>query len=107
MGPVVGSSRAQQPRTPVGSSSGTVLVTFRIMGGSSHEGAKLYWLGQGPRIDSNYTEVYYADIPRGMQSLATTRPGECWRVRDAKDGPSLLDDVFCATIEPQQEVIIM
>ena len=47
-----------------------------------------------------------------MQSEATTRPGECWRARDAEDDTPLLDakfldDVFCATIEPMQEAIIM
>jgi len=108
----VGSRSEQQPQTPASSSSGTVQVTFRVMGGSSHTGAKLYWLGQGPRADGNYSEVYYAEIPRGMQSEATTRPGECWRARDAEDDTPLLDakfldDVFCATIEPMQEAIIM
>ena len=107
----VGSRSEQQPQTPA-SSSGTVQVTFRVMGGSSHTGAKLYWLGQGPRADGNYSEVYYTEIPRGMQSEATTRPGECWRARDAEDNTPLLDakfldDVFCATIEPMQEAIIM
>lgn len=83
-----------------------VAVTFvyePIAGPSTLGGAVLYWLGT-LHADGTQEEVRYTEIPRGMRVIETTRPGECWRARLAKGGQILLDK-YCATAQPQQEMI--
>lgn len=89
------------PTTPRG--DGTVRVTFRFSG-SAGTAAALFWVGR-QRADGKYTEIKYSEIPHGMQVVETTRPGECWRAREAKSGTSFLE-LYCATIEPTQEAFI-
>jgi len=74
-------------------SDGQVQVTFRLEGPA----ATLFW------VDRNI-EKKYASIPAGMEVVETTRPGDCWRVRDADTGLKRLD--YCATLLPSQLVVI-
>jgi len=67
-------------------------------------GALLYWLGE-VKADGTQDEVRYTEIPPGMRVTETTRPGECWRARQAASGQILLDK-HCATAQPQQEIFI-
>ena len=79
---------------------GSVKVTFRFRGAGGS--AALFWLGR-ERADHSYHETKYTEIPHGMQVIETTRPGECWRARDARSGAPILE-TYCATIEQAQEV---
>ena len=81
---------------------GAVHVTFRSVGAA--ESVAIVWLGP-ERADGSYDEVSYSKIPQGMQVIETTRPGECWRARDAISHEALLP-IYCATIEPHQLVLI-
>jgi hypothetical protein len=88
-----------------GREEGTVEVTFSFEPrDGSARAATLLWLGKRG-ADGAHAEVKYTDIPRGMRVVETTRPGECWRARDASSHAVLLEK-HCATIEPQQQVLI-
>lgn len=82
-------------RTTPRLADGLVQVTFGLKGTA----VNLFWLDQ--RVDA---EKKYAYIPSDMQVTESTRPGDCWRARDAVTGMSRLD--YCATIEPSQHVTI-
>jgi len=90
------------PAPPKASPSTFVKVTFRYKPtGLPGNHALLYWLGNS-KVE---TEHLYADVPPGMEVLEMTRPGECWRVRDATTGNDLLPR-YCATAQPTQLVEI-
>jgi len=92
---------ALHPMTARG--DGSVRVTFKFEAPSG--AAAIVWLGR-ERADHKYDrEVKYTELPHGMQVVETTRPGECWRARDARSGALLLDR-FCATIAPAQHVLV-
>ena len=90
---------------PSGREEGMVEVTFSFEPrDGAARAASLLWLGKRG-ADGTHAEVKYTEIPRGMRVKETTRPGECWRARDAATHAILLDK-HCATIEPHQEVLI-
>lgn len=74
---------------------GLVQITFGLQGAA----VNLFWLDKKAEVERKY-----ARIPAGMQVVESTRPGDCWRARDAVTGMSRLD--YCATIEPSQRVTI-
>jgi len=89
------------PRHPASSDSADsadVKVIFRFPKGLGAR-ASVYWLAR------NSTEHLYSEVPAGKQVVETTRPGECWRVRDADNGNHLVSR-YCATHETMQEVTI-
>lgn len=79
--------------------NGFVKVTFRYKPeGLPGNHALVYWLGRDME-----TEHLYADLPPAMEVVETTRPGECWRVRDATTGNDLMAR-YCATTAAEQIV---
>lgn len=84
--------------------AGMVQVTFRfepVAHGSRGpaDAAELFWL------DKAGHELKYTKIPHGLRVVETTKPGDCWRARDAETGAVLLDK-YCATLLPAQDVVI-
>ena len=87
----------------------TFLVLFATGTTQSYGVARKEYFRRFPRLlgreraDHSYHETKYTEIPHGMQVIETTRPGECWRARDARSGAPILE-TYCATIEQAQEV---
>lgn len=75
-----------------------ILVQYRQGALPGHD-ALLYWLGH------NETEHLYSTIPAKMQVNELSRPGECWRIRDATTGNDLVER-YCATSEENQVLTI-
>jgi len=87
------------PSAPPPLDNGFVNVVIRYKPeGLPGNHAHVYWLGFG--TDS---EHLYADLPPGMEVHEKSRPGECWRVRDATTGNDLLPR-YCASTAPDQTV---
>ena len=92
------------PPAPPPAHDGTVKVVFIFepVAHGAHppaDAVELFW------VDKRGTPHKYSEIPHGMRVVETTRPGECWRARDATTGVVLLER-YCATLLPRQEVII-
>ena len=75
-----------------------ILVQYQQGALPGHD-AMLYWLGH------NETEHLYSTIPTKMQVNELSRPGECWRIRDAVTGNDLVER-YCASSEEHQVLTI-
>lgn len=95
-------SKPSPPSPPVHDGTVKVVFIFEPTAHGSHppaDAVELFW------VDKRGTQHKYSEIPHGMRVVETTRPGECWRARDATSGEVVLER-YCATLLPWQEVVI-
>lgn len=92
---------ADKPKPAADAAFVTVVFKYHPAPPLAANHALLYWLGSR----GTETEHQYSDVPAGMEVHELSRPGECWRMRDAVTGNDLLVR-YCASAAPRQEVLV-